>query len=84
MIELGVVETVQQMDGARTRRRQTHPDLSCELRMCAGHERGELFVPRLDERQPIRGAAERAHDAVDAIARIPIDAADTPGVKALQ
>jgi hypothetical protein len=81
VIELCVVESVQQMDGARTRRRHAYADLAGELGMAAGHERRHLLVANLHELEFARGAVERTHDAVDAIARITVDARNAPFVK---
>ena len=49
MIELGVVQTVEQMDRARARGRQAHPDLTGEFGVRAGHERRHLLVAGLHE-----------------------------------
>jgi hypothetical protein len=84
VIELGVVEPVQQVNGARARRGKAHADLARELRMTTGHEGGELFMTGLHEGHPVGRAVERAQNAVDAVARISVDARDTPLGKALQ
>ena len=49
MVELRIVESVQQMDRARSRSRHAHADLASEFGVPAGHERGHFFVSRLDE-----------------------------------
>src|SRR5581483_6924146 len=47
----------------------------------AGHERGHLLVARLNElgTLPVRGTLERAHQPVDAVAGVSVDAPDPPG-----
>jgi hypothetical protein len=66
VIHLRVVETVQEVDGAGTARREAHADLARELGVRAGHERGHLFVPHLDERElTLLEPTERRHDSVD-------------------
>jgi serine phosphatase RsbU (regulator of sigma subunit) len=51
----------------------------------AGHEGRHLLVADLDELGPVLAAAERADDAVDAVAGIAVDALHAPGrVKAVE
>ena len=69
VVQLGVVEAVQQVDRARPRGGQADPDITGELGVAAGHERGHLLVTGLDEPQLVLMAAKRAEDAVDAVAR---------------
>ena len=58
-VELGVVQSVQQMDGARPGGRQAHADLTGEAGMAAGHEGCFLLVPDLHEVERILHAAQR-------------------------
>ena len=49
VVHLGVVEAIQEVNGAGAGGGEAHADLARELRVAAGHERGHLFVARLDE-----------------------------------
>src|SRR3569832_1381061 len=84
MVELRVVETVQQMDRTRSRGREAHADLAGELRLRAGHERGHFLMARLHEGKLALDAPERAHNAVDAVAGITVDARNAPLLEPLQ
>jgi hypothetical protein len=84
VVELGVVEPVQQMDGARARGRHADPDLAGELGVGAGAERGDLLVPGLDELDLSAVLVEAAEDPVDAVAGIAVHPADTVLVQTLQ
>src|SRR3954452_9085808 len=66
------------MDRAGAGCGQADAHLACELRMGAGHECRELFVPRLHESRVAIRTVERAHDAVDAVAGIAVDALHAP------
>src|SRR3569623_38061 len=66
------------MNRARARGRETHADFASELGMRASHERSHLLMTRLHEGNLPLDALERAHDAVDAVAGIAVDAAHTP------
>src|SRR5581483_6381003 len=83
VVHLRVVETIQEMDRARTGGGEADADFAGELGMRARHEGGELLVARLDELH-LFIAPERTHDAVDAIAGIAVDALHAPLGKALQ
>ncbi len=78
VIHLGVVEAVEQMNGARPGRRHAHAHLAGELRVRTGHERGELLVPRLDELDLVGVAGKGRQDAVDTVAGVPEHAAYSP------
>ena len=77
MIQLGVIEAVQQVDRSGSRSREAHPNLSRELGVRTGHERGHLLVTNLDEVNVI-GAVERADDPVDAVAGIAVYPSHSP------
>ena len=83
VVDLGVVEAVEEVDRPRPRGRQAHPDPPGELGVAASHERGHLLVSRLHEPDPVALAPERAEDAVDAVAGVPIDGVDAPLDEAL-
>jgi hypothetical protein len=78
VVELRVVQAVQQVDRAGSGRGQAHADLAGELRVAARHERRHLLVPDLDQLRVAVGAIEGAEEGVDAVARIAVDAVDTP------
>ena len=85
MVQLGVVEPVQEVDGAGSRRRDADTDGVRELGVPAGHERGHLLVAGLDELGTLGlGAIERSEEAVDAVSRVPEDALHAPGAETLQ
>src|SRR5205085_3538854 len=77
-VELCVVKSVQEMDGAGAGGGETDAGLTGEFRVRAGHERGHFFVADLDEIDRVTGAIERADDAVDAVAGVAVDAAHAP------
>jgi len=82
-IERRVVETVQQVDAARTRGCQADAEPAREFRVAARHQRRGLFVAHLDEPYPLAPLAQRFHDSVDPVARKPKDDLDTPVVDRL-
>jgi hypothetical protein len=49
MVELGIVEPVEQVNGARARGGQADADLAGELGVGARREGGDLLVANLDE-----------------------------------
>src|SRR5690606_1223666 len=77
MVELGVIQPVQQMDRTGPGRGHAYAHLAGELGMGARHESRRFFVARLDELQFV-GAAKRADQAIDAVARISVHATDAP------
>jgi hypothetical protein len=83
VIHLGVVESVQQMDGPGPGGGETDPDLTGELGMPPGHERRHLLVAHLDELRIALGAIQRTHDPVDAVAGVSEDPMNAPSPKAL-
>src|SRR5438094_919574 len=84
VIELGVVETVQEVDRARTGGRHADAQLTGELCVAAGGKGGDLLVAGLYELDPVAVFVERPHDAVDAVAGVPVDARHAPLVEALE
>ena len=62
VVQLGVVQTVQQVDRPRARGGHAASRLAGELGVRARHERRHLLVPRLDElRIPLRPAERPEH-----------------------
>ena len=78
MVELGVVETVQQMDGTRPRGGQADAEAAGRLGIPGGHEGGGLLVVDEHEANPVLVAPQPFHDPVDAVARQPEDGVDAP------
>ncbi len=62
VVELGVVQPVEQVHGARALGADDDPDPAGVLRVADGHERGVLLVPGLDEHRVAVRAAQRAHE----------------------
>ena len=83
VIHLRVVKAVEQMNRARTARRQADADFAGELRVRASHERRHLLVPHLHVIRSVAGAIDRAHDAVDAIAGKTVNALEPHSVSRL-
>ncbi len=78
VVELGVVQAVQEMDGAWPRCGQAHAEPTGRLGITGGHEGGGLLVMDEDEADPVLVASEPFHDAVDAVAGQAEDGVDTP------
>jgi hypothetical protein len=78
MIQLGVIQAIEQMNRPWARGRQANPDLTGELGVPASHERRHLLMAGLDEAQLILVTTQRAENAVDPVAREPIDRHDVP------
>jgi hypothetical protein len=68
------------VDGAGTAGRKTDPDFAGELGVGHGHEGRHLFVSNLYEFNLV-SPLEGSDHAVDAVARISVDPADTPGMQ---
>src|SRR5207248_5347267 len=84
MIHFGIVQTIEQVNCARSRGRQADTDLSCKLGVSGCHERCHLFMAHLHKLEQVFIALQAAQDAVNAVARIAIDAFNTPRRKAFQ
>ena len=82
-VQLGVVQPVEQVDAAGAGGRQADAQPPGELGVAAGHERGGLLVPHLDEADLVLVRAQRLHDAVDAVAGQAEDSVDSPVDEAL-
>src|SRR5690606_27937445 len=65
--------------GARGRQADTQP--AAELGISRSHEGGHFLVARLDEADLAIGPVQRTEHAVDAVARVSIDAAHAPLVE---
>jgi hypothetical protein len=82
VIQLGVIEAVQEMDGARTRRSEADSDLAGEFGMATGHEGGLFLMPHLHKLDGSIGPTQRGHDPIDAVSWVSKDAVDTPLLQA--
>ena len=80
-VKLGVIETVEQVQPTRSRRRETHAESSRELGVCAGHERRRFFVSQLDKANLVLTFPHGLHDPVDAVTRQSEDDLDAPIAK---
>jgi hypothetical protein len=81
VVELGVVQAVEQVDGTRARRGHADADPAGELRVSHRLEGGHLLVPGLDELRVVLGPAPRGQDAVDPVTRIGEHVAHVPGAQ---
>jgi hypothetical protein len=79
MVHLRVVNAVQEVDSAGSRRREADAEPSGELRIAHRRQRRRLLVPHLHEADLVLPGAQRLHDAVDAVARQAEDGVDAPG-----
>ena len=71
------------MDGTRARRSEANPDLTGELRVSARHERRHFFMPHLHVLHCPIGSIKRAHDPVNSVAGISVNAFQAPFVDSL-
>ena len=69
MVQLGVVEAVQQVDGAGAGGSHAHPQPASSFGVTARHEGRRLFVLYKYETDPVRATSQALHKTVDAIAR---------------
>ncbi len=83
MVHLGVIQAVQQVDGARAGRGVAEPDLAGELRVRGGHERRHFLVPHLNVLHLGAGAFERHVQTADAVTRVAIHTLQAPFVEAM-
>ena len=83
VVGLGIVKTRQQVDRARTGRRIAKAHLTGELGVRRSHEGSHLFVAHLHVVHELLGLLQRDIKAADAVARIAVDAAETPLVKSI-
>src|ERR1700761_7274951 len=81
VIQLPVIQAGDQMCGPRSAGRQADAELAGKLGFSHGHEGGLLLMPDLDEIDVV-GPLQSTDHAVDAVAGVSVDAADTPGVQA--
>ena len=70
MVQLGVVEAVEQMDGARSRSGHAHTEVAGELGVAHRLEGGHLLVAGLDELWRGVGFDPRPENPVDAVSGV--------------
>ena len=80
MIHFRVVKSVEQMDRARTGRGKTNANFASELRVSTRHECRHLFMANLDVIDGAIRAIQRAHDPVNSVAGIAVNAFQAPFV----
>ena len=81
MIQLGIIQACDQVGGARPAGRQTDAEFAGELGVGNGHEGRHLLMPNLNEFDLV-GPLQGSDHAVDAVARISVDPANSPVVQA--
>src|SRR5436190_22543062 len=77
-VELGVVQSIKQMDAPRTGGRQADAQFAGEFRITAGHEGRRFLVPDLHEANFVLSDAQRFHNPVYAVAWQTEDDFDSP------
>ena len=80
MVQLAVVQTGDQVRRSGAARGQAHSQFAGELGVRDRHEGSHFFVPDLDKFDVVR-PLQRADHAVDAVARITVDAANAPSMQ---
>ena len=78
VVQLGVIESVEQVNGPGSRGGEAHTHLAGDPGMAAGHEGGLLLMPDLNELEAVAGPAQRGNDPADPVAGIAEDAPDAP------
>ena len=77
-IEFGVIETVQQMQPARSRRRETDPKFVRKLCITTGSEGSRFFMTDLDDGNGISMHTQGFINTVNAVARQTKNGIDAP------
>src|SRR5712671_896749 len=75
-----VEQTIDQVQVARTATSGANRETTCDMRIRAGRERGDLLVPDM---QPLNAAmaAQRIGEAIEAVAHDSVDALDTAAAR---
>src|SRR5215208_2939504 len=84
VVESGVVETVEEVDGAGTGGSHAHAYLAGEFRVGARRERRYLLVGRLGELDPVADLVEGPEQPVDAVTGITVDPLHAPVGEAVE
>lgn len=82
-VQLRVIETIQKVNSAGTGGRDAHPESTGELGIGAGHECRGLFVPNMDEPDPIFLFPQSLEDPINAVAGQTEHGIDTPRKESL-
>jgi hypothetical protein len=77
-VQLGVVETVEQVNASRSGCCQTNAEFAGKLRVTARHKCGSFLMSHLNETDLVLGFSERFNEAVDSIAGKAEDRVDAP------
>ena len=77
-VALGVIQSVKQMQTARSGCRQTDAETPGKLGIAAGREGGGLFVPHLDQLDMVLPPAQGLKNAVDPVTGKTEDRVDFP------
>ena len=77
-VEFGVIETVQQMKPARSRRRETHPKLVRIFCIATGGEGSRFLMLDLDNSNCVTMHTQRFVNTVDPVARQTENSFDAP------
>jgi hypothetical protein len=80
VIQFAIVQAGDEVGRSGAACGQAYSQFAGKLGVCDRHEGGHFFVPDLDEFD-VAGPLQRADDAVDAVAWVTVDAANTPGVQ---
>ncbi len=77
-VDLGVIQSVEQVDSAWSRGREAYPEAACELCISACCERSRLLVAAVNVTDAVFGLAKRLHQSVDSVAGKTEDSIDAP------
>src|SRR5262249_6904534 len=77
-VELGIVESVEQVNSTRTGGSEAHSQFAGELGIPGRHECGRFFVAHLYKTNLLLARAQRLHDSVDPVAGKAKDRIDSP------
>lgn len=83
-VELGIVESVEQVNAPRPGRCQANAKLARVFGIGASHECRRLFVAHLDKTDTLSALAQRFHNAVNAVAGKTENHFDPPIVNSIQ
>jgi len=84
VVELGVVQAVEQVDGTGPGGGHADPEAAAELGVANSLERGHFLVPGLDELRLVVGSHPGSVDAVDPVARVGKDLLHAPLAQSFQ
>src|SRR5690606_28659422 len=85
IVHLGIVKSVEEVNGTGPRGGEADPNFIRKLRMSTGHEGSEFLMSSLDKSNPVIRlfcALERTKKPVDAVPGVSIDWSCSPSVEA--